>query len=139
MTLPIDSIVPEKVSGEGGVRIELVGTFAGYLDAPFRVHVGPNGDMSDPECLSGVPGQGNTLYPISGTRLRCYLPVLDPTYGAPYHVFVRILSNPETELLSDILEVLPPQYYSKVFELRAVLPPYYYKGPINMGLLEPTS
>ena len=136
MTLTINSISPQKVAADGGARVEVEGDFENLFDVPFRVHVGPTGDDSDPACYSGIVGQGTVVYPVSATKLVCYLPVLEPTLGTPYHVFVIRTDTLDDGELLDSLEVLPRQYFSRVFELRSVFPRFYRMGPRNMESLE---
>lgn len=138
MAVLLTSISPEKVLADGGAKFSVFGDFTGMLGTGYRVHIGPNGDSTDPACYSGVVGQGTTIYPVSVQELRCYLPVLEPTDGSPYDVFVvQVLDALENGVLAGALEVLPAQYYSRVFNLRSVFPPFYRMGPRNMSLLEP--
>ena len=138
MALTITSITPEKVLTSHGDQFTIVGEFAELLGEGFRVYVGQNGDNTDTPCYSGIVGQGNIIYPVSETELRGYLPVLEPTNGSPHNVYVELVSDVlENDLLTDVLEVLPAQYYSRVFELRSVFPPFYRMGPRNMAALEP--
>lgn len=138
MALLITEILPEKVSTEGGTRVSISGDFEGKVGTGFRVHVGPNGDDTDPLCYSGVPGQGTVIYPVSSSEMRCYLPVLEPTDGSPHSVYVeQVTDELENATLVDVLTVLPAQFYSRVFELRSVFPPFYRMGPRNMTTLEP--
>lgn len=138
MALALTSISPEAVTAEGGVLLTLTGDFSGFLGTALRVHVGPNGNDTDPECYSGVVGQGNDIYPGSVTVMRCYLPTLDPTTGTPYKVFIeRSDGGADNALLAAALTVRSSQYFSKVFELRSVFPRFYRMGPRNMDALEP--
>lgn len=138
MALTITSISPTKVLGSGGVKFSVFGDFSELLGFGFRVYVGPNGDNSDAPCYSGIPGQGNIIYPVSVEELRGYLPMLEPTDPTDYNVYVELVSDTlENDLLTEVLEVLPAQFYSRVFELRSVFPPFYRMGPRNMSALEP--
>lgn len=138
MAFTLEETVPEKVLSDGGGKISVFGDFTDMLGIPFRIHIGPNGDDDDPACYSGVVGQGTVVYPVSEREIRAYLPVLEPTDGSPYNVYVvNVLDPLDDAVLADYLGVLPAQYYSRVFELRRVFPPFYRMGPRNMTLLEP--
>lgn len=137
MTISIDQILPAVALAEGGVFFTIDGDFSGKLGIPYRVYVGPNGDNSDTPCYSGVRGQGTIIYPLTELIMRCYLPVLDTTNGSPYDVYVEGVDTPsDNAVLAASLEILPAQYYTKVFGMRSVLPRFYKMGPRNMSLLE---
>lgn len=137
MTITLSRILPAAVLGEGGVKLTIEGDFSGKLGVPYRVYVGPNGDDTDTPCYSGVSGQGTVVYPLTIEEMWCYLPVLEPTNGSPYDVYVQNVDTPsENDVLAGVLEVLPTQYYTKVFGLRSVLPRFYKLGPRGMSLLE---
>lgn len=137
MAITLTSIDPAAVLASGGTKMMIEGDFSGKLGVPFRVYVGPNGDDTDTPCYSGVRGQGTIIYPLSEEELRCFLPVLEVTNGSPHDVYVENVDTPsENDVLSGALEVLPAQYYTKVFGLRSVFPRFYLMGPRNMGALE---
>jgi hypothetical protein len=137
MAISLVEITPKAVLTEGGILFFVEGDFSGKLGVPFRVYVGPNGDDTDTPCYSGVRGQGTVVYPLTEERMRCYLPVLPVTNGSPHDVYVENVDTPsENDVLAGALDVLPAQYYTKVFGLRGVLPRNYAVGPRNMGLLE---
>lgn len=137
MAITLSRILPAGVLGEGGVKLTVEGDFSGKLGVAYRVYVGPNGDNTDAPCYSGVFGQRTTIYPLTEEKLWCYLPVLNPTDGSPYDVYVENIDTPsENDVLAAALDVLPAQYYTKVFGLRSVLPRFYKLGPRGMSLLE---
>jgi hypothetical protein len=136
MTAPITiyALSRDHVDADGGQTLIIEGEFALDAGMPMRVHVGATGTVADPLCVSGVAGQGVTLYPVSPRRLRCFFPVLTP--GGPYDVYVRRTDMSRAILLADVITVLPRMYYSSVFGIRTVLPPFYKTGARNMDLLE---
>jgi hypothetical protein len=137
MAISLTRIDPEAVLADGGARLIITGDFSGKLGVPFRVHVGPNGDDTDTPCYSGIRGQGTVIYPLSEEEMWCYLPVLAVTNGSPHDVYVENVDTPaENDGLAGALEVLPAQFYSKVFGLRGVFPRFYRMGPRNMRALE---
>lgn len=137
MAFYISSVSLAVACAEGGTLFSVYGYFTGKLGTGFHVYVGQNGDDTDELCYSGVAGQGNIILPFTDSELRCYLPTLPITTGSGHHVFVEwIPDTGESDLLSDVLEVLPPQYYTKVFDFRRVSPRYYAVGPRNMEVLE---
>lgn len=138
MAITLTDILPEKVLEDGGAKFSVYGDFTGMVGSRFRIYVGPNGDNTDTPCLSGVVGQGTILYPVSEREIRCYLPVLAPTNGSPYNVYVESVDTPSNnDTLSAVLGVLPAQYYSRIFDMRSVFPRFYKMGPRNMDALEP--
>lgn len=124
----------DHADADGGQMLMIEGDFTADIGQAMRVHVGPAGDATDPACVSGIAGQGLTVYPVSSKKLRCFFPMLTP--GGPYNVFVRRMDMTRTGLVVAAITVLPQMYYSSVFDMRTVLPPFYRTGPRNMDLLE---
>lgn len=124
----------DHVDADGGQMLIIQGEFGPDTGKALNVHVGLAGDYTDPQCVSGVAGQGTTIYPATSKKLRCFFPMLES--GGPYNVYVRRVDMTRAGLMAAVITVLPKMYYSAVFDLRTVLPPFYKTGPRNMDLLE---
>jgi hypothetical protein len=133
MVLSLASVEPEIVFADGGYPIEVTGTFPSGQD--MRVHIGPNGDSTDPVAHSGKPGAGSNIRPFRAGRIRVYTPMLEP--GGPYHILVVAPKAPESDVLASVLTAVKPDFKTGVFALRSVMPPTYQTGPRNMDALEP--
>lgn len=125
----LTQITPIAASIRGGAMLRITGDLTGLLGQGFRVYVGPNGDATDRPCYSGVPGQGNIVYPRSETELRCWLPDLPTTTGTGYNVFIVSTDAVYEGVLIDVLDVLPEQYHSKTWSMRRLFPPHWAVGP----------
>lgn len=137
MAITLTRIDPTAVLADGGAKLIITGDFSGKLGVPFRVYVGPNGNNTDTPCYSGIRQQGTIIYPLLEDEMWCYVPVLEVTNGSPHDVYVENVDTPaENDVLSGALEVLPAQFYTKVFGLRSVFPRFYRMGPRNMDALE---
>ena len=133
MAVSITSISLSEVPLDGGYLLELTGTFE--LATLHEVHVGPAGDVTDPICYSGKPGQANQAFPLSTTKLRVYTPEL--ALGDDQDVFIKQVSSALTDSLADVLNVVKQDHQTRVFDLRRILPPNYRLGPRNMEVLGP--
>lgn len=129
MPVTLSSVDQDVVPRDGGYELTIRGTFTLGL---HRVHVGPNGDSTDPMCLSGKPEQVNDIYPLSTSLIRCYTPLLD--VGAA-DVYVEEVSTSDDDVLSAPLTVIEPVWRSSSFDIRKVLPPNYKLGPRTMEQL----
>jgi hypothetical protein len=136
MALSVTAISPDEVCGAGGTRLLITGDFTDYIGQPFVVKLTPDGGGDTVLCLSGVSGSATTLYPRNVTDLYCYLPELPHD---TYDVTVELLDESEDADLLAALLVERRQYFSKVFDIRAVWPPNFRVGPRTMELLEPVT
>ena len=119
---------------DGGQLIRIIGVFE--VGQPYEVHIGPNGDATDPIAVSGIPDSSTTIFPIlAGTELQVFSPLLPP--GGPYDVFVKRTDLAEDEILLTQITVTARDFQTAVFGLRSVLPPHYATGPRNMEGLKP--
>jgi len=135
--ITIYSIARSVADGDGGQILDVLADFANEFGKAYRIHIGPNGDATDPACYSGHPGYPQTLFVLNTSKLRGYLPPMPA--GGPYHIFVRRLDMSRTALITSAIQVMPKMYYSGVFGLRGILPTQYRTGPRNLELLEPTA
>ena len=137
MTDPITiySLSDSAVDNAGGRLLHIYGDFANQFGFVYNVHVGPTGTVADPKAYSGKAGSKTDIMYWNDVELRCYLPRLDA--GTIVNVLIRRLDGAREQLIPNVLTVLPQQYFSSVFDLRAVLPPYYALGPRNLDNVEP--
>lgn len=133
MAFTISAVSIAEVGAYGGTLMSITGDFSAERESDFRVHVGPNGDSTDPACYAG-PGRRDLAQPISDTELRVYLPKLEPTTGTAYDVFVQLVGG-GSDSLSEEITVYPPQFQTSVFAMRSVLPPTWAVGPRNVDLV----
>jgi len=131
VTITLDELDVAEVPYDGGYAVIVWGVFSRL--SRYRVHVGPNGDDTDPVCLSGVSGRPHDIEPINEEKMRVFMPVLAMGTAS---VYVKELGTTEDGVLTDVLEVIEPVYRSTIFELRRVLPINYALGPRTMELLQ---
>lgn len=135
MVFSLTAVSPATLMENGGYLFQVQGTFEpGHR---YSLHIGPLGSASDPACYSGVPGQGNTIYPWTTGILRAYSPMLDPT-GGPYKVYVVDIDTSENHTLVAVMTVVYRDFRSSVFTLRKVLPLHWRTGPRDIELVPPT-
>lgn len=126
MALSITALDVDEAGADGGYLVVITGDFKDSIGLAHRVHVGPNGDATDPEGTSGVEGQANDIYPLSSTLLRFYTPRVSP--GA-HDVFVRLADDSDSDVLAAALTVYARDYKTEVHEIRRMMPPIYGVGP----------
>lgn len=122
MAFSVTEISIDKVFNSGGYEIIVTGVFEDG-GSSYSVTIG-----SDGVCYSGIPGQGNVVYPENGVSLYAYTPMLEPTVSTPYSVTVINLSTLESHTLSNVLTVVPKQYLNKIYSFRRMLSPDYLYG-----------
>ena len=125
----IEGLIPRSlsrnyVSGNGGHPIEILGTFP--AGEPMHIYLGPTGTVDDPQCFSGVPGQGKDIYSIGGRKVRFFTPVLP--IGGPFTITIQVVGSGAVMRWTNVISALPPDYRSGVFSLRSLLPPIYKTG-----------
>jgi len=134
MAFSLTSISPQKVFCDGGRLLTVTGVFE--LRHRYRVHVGNSETTSDPICYSGIPGQGNVVYPTNATTLVARTPLLVPSV-TPYSVLVVDLDTAVVHSLLNVLTALNKQFYSLVYGYRKVMHGDYKVGPRNIELEAP--
>jgi len=127
----ITSVSPQIFAGNGGYKIVLTGTFE--LDTPYRVHVGPVGDATDPACYAGT-GLANDATSKDGTTLTVYLPEMAP--GGVYPVFVMERDAPATNgSLVDAVIAVNRDYSTSLWQMKSLFAPNRVMGSRNMAQL----
>jgi hypothetical protein len=133
--ITIYSLSDEAVDNAGGRLFRIFGDFANQFGYVYNVHFGPTGTVADSRGFTGKPGKRHDIIYWNDIELRCYLPRLDV---GVINVLIRRTDGGREQLIPNALQVYPQQYYSSVFDLRAILPPYYLLGPRNLENVEPT-
>ena len=132
--ITIYSVSRTVADGDGGQLLEIQGDFIGEFSKEYQIHIGPNGNYTDPACYSGKPGNPQILYPLNDSKLRGYTPPM--LAGGPYSIYVRRVDMVRDIVLPSAIIVLPPMHYSGVFSLRSIFPIYYFMGPRNLENVE---
>jgi len=128
VAIALTDVSPVIVGVDGGEELIVLGDFSALIGIPLRVHLGPNGDNTDPECTSGIPDQGNNIFALTDGKLRCYSPRVQWP-AVPTFITVRRADDVDTGTLgSPVVEVLYAQYDSSVFSMRKMFPPHYLSG-----------
>jgi hypothetical protein len=130
VTLPLTVLSATEVPLDGGYLVSVYGTFD--LGNRYNVHIGPNGDATDPIALSGVSGSPHTIAPATDDRIDFYTPVLVAGLSS---VYVFELDTSDDNVLTDSITVVEPVYRQTVFDIRRVLPINYRLGPREMARL----
>ena len=106
----------------GGAPVEVLGNLT---PGAYRLQLTIDGEPR--ELYSGIAGQGATLYPLRGGRLRGYTP------PAPAGLYtLRLLHGPgyaQTLELSERLEIAPASRLAERYTLARSLPELYETGP----------
>lgn len=138
MVFGLTAASPATVFENGGYLIEIQGTTFDPSHG-FNVHIGPLGSASDPICYSGVPEQGNTIYPWTVAKLRVYTPLLDlAPVSLKHDIYVIDTDTAENHTLAFEMEVTNRDFKSGTFAIRKVLPPHWRTGPRDIDLVPPT-
>lgn len=126
MAFSVDSVNATEIPNDGGYELWLTCTDL-VLNANYRVHLGSNGDATDPACQSGVAGRGTLLLPHTTTLLRCFTPKI--TESGPLTIYGINIDNSDNDTLVDgITDVLPRDFKTSTYALRKILPPHYATG-----------
>jgi hypothetical protein len=124
---------PITASNEGYGPVDLTGTVPVGI---YVLHVGPNGDSTDPMVYNGVPGSGGeevTFVSIGGGLTRPTKPIFLPPLpiGGPYDI---TFGGDSSFVIEDVVTVVPSSVLSKTLNLRSTLPRQYATGPRSIGL-----
>lgn len=134
MALTLSLATPNEVHEDGGTLIEIAGAFDAYLGQAFEVHMGPNGDETDPTAYTGVPGRPTVFYPLNGEKILAYTPLLPRGTNS---VFVKHTASSETGVLTDELEVYPKDFKTSIYDHRKAWAPVMDTGPRSIPEEEP--
>lgn len=133
MAAPVlTSVSPGIVLGNGGYLITITGAFA--LNIAYRIHIGPNGDTSDPACYAGS-GLGNDIVSLDETTLVGYIPEM--TAGEASNIYVQERDTPaNNDTLTDGLRAVERDYSTSLWSMKSLFPPNRPMGKRTMVLLE---
>lgn len=126
MTLSLTSVAPNVLFYDGGYQFIVTGVFP--LGEPLSLYIGNTDTNADAVCYSGIPGNGNFCYALNANLLVAYSPILAANLNR-YDLLVVSPSTSESQVFTSAFTVRHPQFYSSVFEFRAVFPPTWYTGP----------
>lgn len=125
VAVSIESDTP-IVESIGGTEIHLTGVPVGQ----YLLHLGPNGDETDPLCFAGA-GLGGVVTSDGVTPVTVWTPTLP--VGGPYRFFaVRVSGQDDRTVLSNgQITVVPYDYATGAFNLRRQLPArkWLWTGP----------
>jgi hypothetical protein len=130
MTFSLESINRSEIFNNGGYEIIISGIFEqGYS---YNIFIGDYKNDSDAICYSGIPEQGNTIYPELNNTLYVYTPLLNITGSDPYSITVINVVTLESKTLLNCLYVRNKQFNSKVYSYKKNLFNKYEVGPIDI-------
>ena len=114
-------VYQDTVFNDGGWEIRIANEDS-FPDARYRVHLGPNGDATDPVCYPGVPGAGEIADVVDGRFINVWSPPLQ--IGGPYLFFFESENLDGTGDPSDdpMIEVIPHLYRSRMLSIRRLFP-----------------
>jgi hypothetical protein len=130
MTFSLESVDKLEIFNNGGYELIISGVFE--QDSSYNVFIGDFKNDSDAICYSGVPEQGNIIYPELDNTLYVYTPLLNITGSNPYSITVINISTLETRTLLNCLYVRNKQFNSKTYSYKKNLFNNYELGPIDV-------
>ncbi len=118
------TLEPAIVACDGGYTV-VIDSGAGFADGVYEVFVGE--DVTGVQCFSGVAGSGAKVT-FEGGVGSFVSPPLD--IGGPYALTLRRISGAGSALqtTTNILTVVPKEFRSGVYQLRALLPSWLRVG-----------
>jgi hypothetical protein len=130
MTFSINSVDKLEIFNDGGHELIISGVFEN--GASYKVLIGDFLNDDDAECYSGIPEQGNIIYPELDNTLYVYTPLLNIADSSPYSITVINVDTLETRSILNCLYISNKQFYSKVYTYRNNLFSNYELGPMNI-------
>lgn len=106
------SVVPTEVENTGGYRLELA---ISVDDGLYNIHLGPNGDATDPLCFSGIPGQGYECQ-VRDNAVTVFSPALP--VGGPYEFTLVNLETAAVTVTTGLVDVRYRLFRSSIYDLR---------------------
>lgn len=140
MSFTLVSVAPNSIFSDGGRMLVVTGIFEkGHR---YKVYLGDTGTVIDPECYSGIPGQGNLVFPrpslLGGIydTLVAYSPkvVANPI---PYSITVLDYDTLEAQFLGSVVTTIKPQFFTSVYATRRLYPPDLFVGPKDVSREKP--
>jgi hypothetical protein len=130
MTFSLEAINKSEIFCNGGYELIISGIFEHNFS--YNVFIGDYKNDNDAICYSGIPEQGNIIYPELNNTLYVYTPLLNITGNYPYSVTVMNTSTLESRTLLNCLYVRNKQFNSKVFNYKKNLFSNYELGPMDI-------
>lgn len=134
MALALTSMSPTGGDARGGTRLQIFGAFTSEFGRVYAVHIGPNGDATDPKAYSGRIGEATAIGVRSRAVLECFTPPLAPGI---HSIYLERDDAGETGLFNNALVVGPNQYFSTVYGMRGVWAPHIAVGNRKLALESP--
>lgn len=132
--ITVTAVTPAEIFENGGQKLTVTGT--GFdVTHQYKIYIGNTGSIRDQECYSGIPGQGNIVYPLNATTIEAYAPLL--AVAADQFLLVRDLTVPEVCVLADAITVCYQEFHSLVFQSRKMLPIFYKTGSRDIDQVPP--
>ena len=122
MAVSISNISPVAIERRGGTKLTVTGTFP--VTGSFEVRLVSTGGV-ETACYSGVPGQGNVVFPKSGTTLECYNPSL---VEGLYDVKVVELPAVDDDTLAAALTLTPEHFHQNNIRIKSYFPNWWAVG-----------
>jgi len=103
----------------------------------YIVHIGAQGDASDPVAYNGIPGSGGkivTFRDVGDGRAKgsIWTPVLG--VGGPWKIYLEQVGSGPAGLVTTVnFQTVPHAYRNRVHSLRSILPSYWKVGSRNIG------
>jgi len=121
------TVVPPTVQNDGGHAVAF--TLDPGVTGDYNVFVGPLGTDEDPQCISGIEGQGSIISLIDGIGT-AYTPILPVSVSGPYaFTFVRVSGQDTETFMTDVLlTVTPRDFKSCAISMRRYLTPWLGDG-----------
>ena len=117
------TIHPSIIQNDGGWRI-VIRNVTQFASERYRVHLGPDGLITEPVCYPGVAGEGEYATVVNGRFLTVYSPVLP--IGTGYRFYFEAEEGTSSISEGETLEVVAHVQRSKVYDMRRRYPPRWF-------------
>lgn len=125
------TVHPGMIQNDGGWRI-VIRNVTQFASDRYRVHLGPDGLVTEPVCYPGVAGEGEYATVLNGRFLIVYSPVLP--IGTGYRFYFEAEEGTSAISTGETVEVVAHVQRSKVYDMRRRYPPRWYtsaRKPLN--------
>lgn len=141
MSFTLISVTPDTIFSDGGRMLTVMGIFEkGHR---YKAYLGDTGTVIDPECYSGIPGQGNLVYPKTSIlggiydKLVVYSPKVKYNMTS-YSLTVLDYDTLEAQFLDSVVTTVKNQFWTSVYTTRRLYPPDLFVGPKDISKEKPT-
>ena len=118
--------VPASIQHDGGYLLSVTGHSS--LEGIYRVHLGPNGDDTDPICYGGSRNPGRPNVEVTAGDFLVVSPPLP--IGGPYAFHLVRLSGSGLAVFTTgaLITVVAKHFRARAHNLGRILPPHYAVG-----------